>query len=68
MMVTFLRSSRSLSFFLIATKVLSGRESETPGLYGLARQFVEAVDKGEMKKLPLDRGFLDKQVYIKYDI
>jgi len=59
-MVTLLHTNRSLDFFLFAAvKVLSGKESECPVLFDLVRQFVEAVGKGVMKRLILDRGFLD---------
>lgn len=59
-MVTLLHTNRSLDFFLfVAVKVLSGKENECPVLYELVSQFVEAVGKGVMKRLILDRGFLD---------
>lgn len=58
--VTLLHTNRSLEFFLFAAvKVLSGKENECPVLFDLVRQFVEAVGKGVMKRLILDRGFLD---------
>jgi len=58
--VTLLHTNRSLDFFLFAAvKVLSGKESECPVLFDLVRQFIEAVGKGVMKRLILDRGFLD---------
>jgi hypothetical protein len=59
-MVTLLHTNRSLDFFLfVGVKVLSGKENECPVLYELVGQFVEAVGKGVMKRLILDRGFLD---------
>jgi len=59
-MVTLLHTNRSLDFFLFAAvKVLSGKESECPVLFDLVRQFIEAMGKGVMKRLILDRGFLD---------
>jgi len=59
-MVTLLHTNRSLDFFLFAAvKVLSGKDNESPVLFDLVRQFVEAVGKGVMKRLILDRGFLD---------
>jgi len=59
-MVTLLHTNRSLDFFLFAAlKVLSGKENESPVLYELVREFVEAVGKGVMKRLILDRGYLD---------
>lgn len=61
-MVTLLHTNRSLDFFLfVAVKVLSGKENECPVLYELVREFVGAVGKGVMKRLILDRGFLDGQ-------
>jgi len=59
-MVTLLHTNRGLDFFLFAAvKVVSGKDNECPVLYGLVKQFVEAVGKGVMKRLILDRGFLD---------
>ena len=59
-MVTLLHTNRTLDFFIfVAVKVVSGKEHECPVLYGLVKQFVEAVGKGVMKRLILDRGFLD---------
>jgi len=59
-MVTLLHTNRSLDYFLfVAVKVLSGKENECPVLYELVRQFVEAAGKGVMKRLIVDRGFLD---------
>jgi hypothetical protein len=59
-MVTLLHTNPSLDFFLfVAVKVVSGNDHECPVLYALVRRFVEAVGKGVMKRLILDRGFLD---------
>lgn len=59
-MVTLLHTNRTLDFFLfVAVKVVSGKEHECPVLYELVKQFVETVGKGVMKRLILDRGFLD---------
>ncbi|MBW2195411.1 MAG: transposase [Deltaproteobacteria bacterium] len=59
-MVTLLHMNRKLDFFLFAAvKVVSGKDNECPVLYGLVKQFVEAVGKGVMKRLILDRGFLN---------
>ena len=59
-MVTLLHTNRSLDYFLfVAVKVLSGKESESPVLYDLVREFVNEVGKGVMKRLIVDRGFLD---------
>jgi hypothetical protein len=59
-MVTLLHTNRKQEFFLfVAVKVVSGKDHESPVLYGLIQEFVEAVGKGVMKRLILDRGFLD---------
>lgn len=59
-MVTLLHTNRSLDFFLfIGVKILPGNAHECPVLYELVDQFVDAVGKGVMKLLILDRGFLD---------
>jgi hypothetical protein len=59
-MVTLLHTNRTLDFFLfVAVKVVSGKDNECPLLYELVKQFVETVGKGVMKRLILDRGFLD---------
>lgn len=59
-MVTLLHTNRTLDFFLVvAVKVVPGNDHECPILYGLVDRFVQAVGKGVMKRLILDRGFLD---------
>ncbi|RLA57223.1 MAG: hypothetical protein DRR04_13270 [Gammaproteobacteria bacterium] len=59
-MVTLLHTNRQLDYFLfVAVKIVSGKEHECPLLYELVQKFVEAAGKGVMKKLILDRGFLD---------
>ena len=59
-MVTLLHTNRTLDFFLfVAVRVVSGNDHECPILYALVKRFVEAVGKGVMKRLILDRGFLD---------
>ncbi len=59
-MVTLLHTNRALDFFIfVAVKVISGKDHECPVLYELVKQFVEVVGKGVMKRLILDRGFLD---------
>ena len=59
-MVTLLHTNRTLDFFLfVAVKVVSGKDHECPVLYDLVKQFVETAGKGVMKRLILDRGFLD---------
>jgi hypothetical protein len=59
-MVTLLHTNRTREFFVfVAVKVVSGNEHECPVLYELVRRFVEAVGQGVMKRLILDRGFID---------
>ncbi len=59
-MVTLLHTNRRQDFFLfVAVKVISGKDHECPVLYGLVKQFVEVVGPGVMKRLIVDRGFLD---------
>lgn len=59
-MVTLLHTNRSLDYFLfVAVKVVSGKDNECPVLYDLVREFVKGVGKGVMKRLILDRAFLD---------
>ena len=59
-LVTVLHTNRALDFFLyVAVKVISGKDHECPVLYELVKQFVETVGTGVMKRLILDRGFLD---------
>jgi hypothetical protein len=59
-MVTLLHTNPKLDFFLfVAVRVISGNHHESGVLYGMVRQFVEVLGKGVMKRLILDRGFLD---------
>ena len=59
-MVTLLHTNRKREFFVfVAVTVISGKAHESPVLYGLVKQFVEAVGPGVMKLLILDRGFID---------
>jgi hypothetical protein len=59
-MVTLLHTNRAQDFyFFVAVKVVAGNDHECPILYELVKQFVETVGKGVMKRLILDRGFLD---------
>ncbi len=59
-MVTLLHTNPTMDFFLfVAVKVVSGKDHECPVLYELVKHFVQVVGKGVMKRLILDRGFLD---------
>jgi hypothetical protein len=59
-MVTLLHTNRTLDFFMfVGVKIVSGKQHESPLLYEMVKQFVEAVGKGVIKRLILDRGFLD---------
>jgi hypothetical protein len=61
-MVTLLHTNPTLDLFLfVAVKVVSGQDHECPLLYALVQRFVETVGQGVMKRLILDRGFLDGQ-------
>jgi hypothetical protein len=59
-MVTLLHTNRRRDFYVfVAVKVVSGKAHECPVLYELVKQWVEAVGPGVIKRLILDRGFLD---------
>lgn len=59
-MVTLLHTNRKLEYFLfVGVRVVSGKASECPVLYEMVDAFVEAAGQGVMKRLILDRGFLD---------
>jgi hypothetical protein len=59
-MVTLLHTNAALDFFLFtAVRVVPGNAHECCLLYDLVQEFVQAVGKGVMKRLILDRGFLD---------
>jgi hypothetical protein len=59
-MVTLLHTNRRRDFYVfVAVKVISGKVHECPVLYELVKQWVEAVGPGVIKRLILDRGFLD---------
>jgi hypothetical protein len=59
-MVTLLHTNRRREFFVfVAVRVVSGKVHECPVLYELVKQSVEAVGPGVIKRLILDRGFLD---------
>ena len=59
-MVSIIHTNRNLDYFLyVGLKLLPGRASESAPLYELVREFVQAVGRGVMKTLILDRGFID---------
>jgi hypothetical protein len=59
-LVSLMHTNRSGDFFLYAAvKVVAGKDHESSLLYRLVEQFVEFHGKGIIKKLILDRGFLD---------
>ena len=61
-MVTLLHTNGVLDFFLfVAVRVLPGNAHECPVLYELVEEFVQTLGTGVMKRLILDRGFLDGQ-------
>lgn len=59
-LVSLIHSNRDGEFFLYAAlEVTAGKDHESPILYRLVEQFVASHGKGVMKRLILDRGFLD---------
>jgi len=59
-LVSLIHTNRTGEFFLYAgLEVTTGSEHECPILYRLVEQFVAVHGKGVMKRLILDRGFLD---------
>lgn len=59
-LVSLIHTNRDGEFFLYAgLEVTSGKDHESPSLYRLVEQFVASHGKGVMKRLILDRGFLD---------
>lgn len=59
-MVTLLHTNRRPDFFVFAgVRIVSGKDNECPVLYEMVDDFVEAVGPGVVKRLILDRGFLD---------
>jgi len=59
-LITLIHTNRAAEFFLCAgIKVTSGKDHECPILYQLVEQFVACHGRGIMKRLILDRGFLD---------
>jgi hypothetical protein len=59
-MISLIHTNRRAEFFLYAGIVVTaGKDHECPILYDLVEQFVGFHGKGTLKKLILDRGFLD---------
>lgn len=59
-LVSLIHTNRAADFFLYAgMEVVCGKDHESPVLYRLVKEFVGFHGKGVMKKLILDRGFLD---------
>jgi Transposase DDE domain len=59
-LVTLLHTNRAGEFFLYGgLRLVAGKDSECPVLYELVDQFVQYHGRGVMKRLILDRGFLD---------
>lgn len=59
-LVSLIHTNREGDFFLYAAvAVVSGKAHECPVLYRLVYDFVAALGPGVMKRLILDRGFLD---------
>ena len=50
---------RGESFVYAGLKIVAGNAHESPVLYEMVEEFVQRVGKGVMKKLILDRGFID---------
>lgn len=59
-MVSLLHTDRQRTFFTrIAMRIVQGSAHECPILYDLVDEFVAAVGQGVIKRLILDRGFID---------
>ena len=59
-LVSLVHTNRSGDYFLFAgLSVVAGNAHEGPILWGLVDDFVETVGPGIMKRLILDRGFID---------
>ena len=59
-LVSLLHTDRSGSFFYrVGVRVVSGTANECPVLYALVEEVVAAVGPGVLRRLLLDRGFLD---------
>ena len=59
-MVSLLHTNRERTFFSrVAIRMVPGNQHESPVFYELLEEFVNAVGRGVIKRLLLDRGFLD---------
>jgi hypothetical protein len=59
-LVSLIHTNRAGEFFLYAgLAVVAGQDHECPLLYGLVEEFVQDHGRGVMKRLIVDRGFLD---------
>ncbi len=59
-LVSLIHVNRQLDFFfVVAARVLSGRQHECPILYELVEEVVRAVHQGVIKVLIVDRGLID---------
>jgi Transposase DDE domain len=59
-LVSLIHVNRKLDFFfVVAARVVSGRRHECPILYELVEEVVQAVHKGFIKVLIVDRGLID---------
>ena len=59
-LVSLIHVNRKLDFFfVVAARVVSGRRHECPILYELVDEVVQAVHKGVIKILIVDRGLID---------
>ncbi|MEK7378832.1 MAG: transposase [Candidatus Binatota bacterium] len=59
-LVSLIHTNRAAEFFFYAgLEVTAGKDHESPILYSLVEQFVQFHGQGVLKRLILDRGFLD---------
>lgn len=59
-LVTLLHTNRAGEFFLYGgLRLTAGKDHEAPVLYALVDEFVQCHGRGVMKRLLVDRGFLD---------
>jgi hypothetical protein len=59
-LVSLIHTNRAGEFFLYAgVVVVAGQDHENPLLYRLVEEFVQSHGRGVMKRLIVDRGFLD---------